>query len=332
MSVVTGGGKTFLAFQIFDLVRQSNPRAALVVLVPSVALLDQWAIAAYTTLGLRPADVALFSGEAFAVKRGVVNVAVLNTARAHDLPVGEPEDTMLVVDECHRAGAPVNARALRIPADYTLGLSATPEREFDDGFTRYVEPRLGPIVYEYDYRQARLDGVIVDFTLSNYRVRRSRREREAESPYRIAASAVVADGFSGQKLVFSERIAAADRITQLIARRGARAAAYHSHLGPAIRRRNLELFRVGQFDTLVTCRALDEGVDVPLANLAVISAGTGSVRQRIQRVGRVLRLAEGKLRADVATLYATREEAARLAGEAEAIEEVASTRWFEVDQ
>lgn len=330
MSVVTGGGKTFLAFHMFDAIRRTNPRASLVVLVPSIALLDQWAIAAQFALGLRSEDIALFSGESFAPERAIMNVAVLNTARARDLPPGNHEDTMLVVDECHRAGAPINARALRLPARYTLGLSATPEREFDDGFARYVEPRLGSIVYEYDYRQARKDGVIVNFTLHNYRVKRSRRGREAESPHRVAATAVIADGFGGRRLVFSERISAADRTAELISKRGARAAAYHSHLGPAIRRRNLELFRTGQFDTLVTCRALDEGVDVPLANAAVISAGTASLRQRIQRVGRVLRLAEGKSRADVATLYATDEEAQRLAQEAEALEEVAATRWYEV--
>ncbi len=40
---------------------------------------------------------------------------------------------------------------------------------------------------------------------------------------------------------------------------------------------------------MVTSQVLDEGVDVPDASLAVILSGTGSTRQFIQRLGRVLR-------------------------------------------
>ena len=49
-----------------------------------------------------------------------------------------------------------------------LGLSATPVREFDDGFERYIEPALGPVVYEYDYARARSEGVISPFDLHNF--------------------------------------------------------------------------------------------------------------------------------------------------------------------
>jgi len=44
----------------------------------------------------------------------------------------------------------------------------------------------------------------------------------------------------------------------------------------------------------VTSQVLDEGVDVPDASLAVVLSGTGSSRQFIQRLGRVLRKSEGK--------------------------------------
>jgi superfamily II DNA or RNA helicase len=44
----------------------------------------------------------------------------------------------------------------------------------------------------------------------------------------------------------------------------------------------------------VTSEVLDEGVDVPDASLAVILSGTGSSRQFVQRLGRVLRKMKGK--------------------------------------
>ena len=39
----------------------------------------------------------------------------------------------------------------------------------------------------------------------------------------------------------------------------------------------------------VTSRVLDEGVDVPDAELGIIMSGTGSGRELIQRLGRILR-------------------------------------------
>jgi superfamily II DNA or RNA helicase len=328
--VVTGGGKTVFALSLFERERRNNPDLQMVVIVPSLALLDQWAVLSREFLAISEADVAVFSGEEFASDRRTLNVAVINTARARPLPPGAAANTMLVVDECHRAGAPVNARALEIAAGFTLGLSATPRREFDNGFEQFVEPRLGSVVFEYDYGQARSDGVIVDFALHNFRVPPSLTRFEADSPHRIAAAAVVATRFSGQTLVFTERIGAAERISRLLDGRGSRVGTYHSHLGPAIRRRNLDLFQHGQFDTLVTCRALDEGIDVPVTNVAVIAAGTASVRQRVQRVGRVLRLANGKTHADVATLFATDREAEQLEAEADALDAIVQVQWYEV--
>ena len=56
----------------------------------------------------------------------------------------------------------------------------------------------------------------------------------------------------------------------------------------------LQGFRSGRYRRVVTSRVLDEGVDVPDASLAVILSGTGSSREFIQRLGRVLRKREGK--------------------------------------
>jgi superfamily II DNA or RNA helicase len=39
---------------------------------------------------------------------------------------------------------------------------------------------------------------------------------------------------------------------------------------------------------------LNEGVDVPAAGVAVILSGTASVREHVQRLGRILRKAPGK--------------------------------------
>jgi superfamily II DNA or RNA helicase len=63
-----------------------------------------------------------------------------------------------------------------------------------------------------------------------------------------------------------------------------------THETPADERRGiLRRFREGEYSRVVTANVLDEGVDVPDANVAVVLSGSGSEREFTQRLGRVLR-------------------------------------------
>ena len=68
-----------------------------------------------------------------------------------------------------------------------------------------------------------------------------------------------------------------------------------THMTPKEERTEiLDNFRDGKYRLIVTSKVLDEGVDVPDATRAIILSGTGSSREFIQRLGRVLRKREGK--------------------------------------
>ncbi|MCH9650553.1 MAG: DEAD/DEAH box helicase family protein [Deltaproteobacteria bacterium] len=56
----------------------------------------------------------------------------------------------------------------------------------------------------------------------------------------------------------------------------------------------LQGFNSGDFPFLVTSKVLNEGVDVPAANVGIVLSGSGSVREHVQRLGRILRRGEGK--------------------------------------
>src|SRR5205814_1573713 len=127
-------------------------------------------------------------------------------------------------------------------------------------------------------------------------------------------------------------IGEAEKIANDLKERGHSVALYHSHMGDGLRHDNLRLFRQGRFDVLVTCRALDEGVNIPEVRVAVIAGSTSTQRQRIQRLGRVLRPAPGKELAVVYTIYATEVEELRLAKEAERLSEDAQIEWRRVSQ
>ncbi|MCP8303853.1 MAG: DEAD/DEAH box helicase [archaeon] len=56
----------------------------------------------------------------------------------------------------------------------------------------------------------------------------------------------------------------------------------------------LKRFKDGRFRAIVTSKVLDEGIDVPEASLGIIVSGTGSSREFVQRLGRLLRKRKGK--------------------------------------
>src|SRR5262249_10047337 len=55
------------------------------------------------------------------------------------------------------------------------------------------------------------------------------------------------------------------------------------------RRQILLRFHNGEYPILVTSQVLNEGVNVPAANVGIVLSGTGSVREHVQRLGRLLR-------------------------------------------
>ena len=58
---------------------------------------------------------------------------------------------------------------------------------------------------------------------------------------------------------------------------------------PQERRAILAGFREGRYSKIVTGRVLNEGVDVPDANVAIVASGSSATREYIQRLGRILR-------------------------------------------
>jgi len=60
------------------------------------------------------------------------------------------------------------------------------------------------------------------------------------------------------------------------------------------REKILQAFRIGAVTKVVTSKVLDEGIDVPDARVGIILGGTGSRREFVQRLGRILRKREGK--------------------------------------
>jgi superfamily II DNA or RNA helicase len=124
---------------------------------------------------------------------------------------------------------------------------------------------------------------------------------------------------NGKKIiVFFERIASANDVEDVIAKRAANALhasliastkpiwcrVYHSELTAEKRSETLGAFRKQSAAALIVCRSLDEGLDIPEVDGAILAASTSSMRQRIQRIGRTLRRGDGTKRPVIVTLFA----------------------------
>lgn len=366
VEVITGGGKTVLAEACMLHMLSLEPSIRFIIVVPTVALLDQWHVSLQEELGVATNDIAIFSGGRQR-SAATFNLMVINTARRLVATMAQTGQFMLVVDECHRAGSEKNASALRGNFRATLGLSATPERQYDSALTEKLVPALGEVIFRYGLLRAREDGVVTPFRLVNIEVELLHDEKESydklsrrialklrgahvdgqdlpddvatllrrrarvssAATMRIPVAASLVDRHRGQRLMlFHEHIAAADRLYSVLRTRNHSATMYHTGVGSVMRRSNLRLYRQGVFDVMISCRALDEGINIPETEIAVIASATATIRQRIQRLGRVLRPAKGKTEATIYSLYATEPERLRLVDEAVALADTAQTTWL----
>jgi superfamily II DNA or RNA helicase len=360
VSVVTGGGKTFFALKCINEFQRRVAAATVLITVPTEALLDQWFEELISFFDMPPRFLNLVS-RSRPIKRGRMNIGVINTVAKLCALDNNPE-VFLVVDECHKSASPVLRGVFNIPKLASLGLSATPERPHDDWFQEVLVPNLGPVIYNYSYKEAMRDSVIVPFDLQNIlfeftddeqkeydRLTRNVRiviskygvesERAVQlllkrarfvnsSPTRIRiAIKLVARHRARKILVFHEDINACDVLFEVLRDNSIPVGIYHSKMPLTRRVHTLQEYRAGKINVLVSCRALDEGFNVPETEIGIIAASTATYRQRVQRLGRVLRPATDKTRAIIYSIVASAPEIRRLAAEAEDLKEIAKVVW-----
>lgn len=360
VEVATAGGKTFFALQCIDEWLKDNPDGKVLIIVPTTALQDQWYLSISEDLNIQEDNICTWPEKLNSQVQ--FHIMVVNTARSKAKVFKTlNKKVFLIADECHRYASAENSAALSISADATLGLTATADREFDDGLDLVLIPNLGKVIYEYTISEARKDGVVSEFEINNIKVpfmpsesveynkltrrlaqafskndqekifqlSRLRAKVSSNGQSRIPVAASLVEQNIGKRIiVFHEEIEKAEIILDILFKRGRSVAIYHSKLAAETRRDNLKLFRKGMIEILVCCRALDEGVDVPESEVAIIAASTSSNRQRIQRMGRVIRIHASKDVAKIYTIYITDREEEKLKLEEQELSSIAKFKWY----
>jgi len=113
----------------------------------------------------------------------------------------------------------------------------------------------------------------------------------AETPAKLNAVAglVPAIRDAERTLIFTQSIASANTITEELKKSGISVAVHHSQVSASEREATMTDFESGRISVLATVQTLEEGVDVPEADLAIIVASSKQRRQMIQRMGRIMR-------------------------------------------
>ena len=190
LEVFTGGGKTLLAITAMSVAAQIEPDLKVAIVAPTEALARQWILMVAKFTDIPAGQIGLMgAGGKGDLHKLRVLVCVLNSA-SKKLPAMAADivPVMLVVDECHRAGAPAFAKVLDTPAKFRMGLSATPDREeldehgeplaFDE---QRVGMALGGVVYRFSLKDARKIGWLPEYKIHHHGITL---DAEEQSKYR----------------------------------------------------------------------------------------------------------------------------------------------------
>lgn len=96
-------------------------------------------------------------------------------------PGNYAKDTLFIFDEVHGAGSSTLVENLsgRIsPYQYRLGLSATPEREYDDEGNDFLLNEIGPVIFEFTLQDAIKKGILCEFNYLPLTYRLSEEEKQ----------------------------------------------------------------------------------------------------------------------------------------------------------
>jgi len=299
--IPTGGGKTFVGLEAIRRLSLST-----LICVTTKELAEQWRDRLKEMLGI---DAGMLGDTKKEIKP--VTVAIYNSATKYIEQI-KNRFGLLVCDECHHVPAQTfKTVAISMKTPYRLALSATPKRyDMNESLIYFT---CGKIIYTANYNELvnlklasplRFFRIYVDLTSDEVMkyssidssnifsfTKLAKIAYRAEKKYYVLRKLL--EKLKNKKiLIFTQYVDQAERANK-IAREIVKSALLTGNTKN--REKIFERFKNGRLKCLVSTTVLDEGIDVPDADVAIILSGSGSERQLMQRIGRVLRYGDGKI-------------------------------------
>ena len=362
LEMATGTGKTFAALGCLNRLTQHTGRLVAVIACPYTHLVEQWrdSFEEYNsriekswrnndfTVKICSSDYPNWkkdlrreikdfnrldvSGKYFLDKLIIFTTHhTLTSSSFVELMKSVTGPTFLVADEVHALGAEIRFKNL-MKYRYRLGLSATPDRYFDDEGTKNLKEYFGGTIEKFTIDHAIEKNVLASYRyiphivhlndeeMVQYRALTRKIAKKLAAKNSLDEEKELSNFIEGERasiiaaaeekyVAFNEILEQAGplsqsliychekqltRVTDMLFERGI---VYHqiTYREPT-NKRNQILKQLAQekYDAVMAVRCLDEGVDVPSVKMGIILASTGNPRQYIQRRGRLLRKAYGK--------------------------------------
>ncbi|MFF3062066.1 DEAD/DEAH box helicase [Streptomyces sp. NPDC057909] len=226
-------------------------------------------------------------------------------------------------DEVHGLGSAGTAQRLAgfsDPIRYRLGLSATPDREYDDAGNAFIEAHIGPVLMEFGLDKAIRRGILAPFNYYPlpYDLTGDDRKRLRDVHAKKAARALAGNPMSDKDVaielarvyktsqsklpefdrfvaanpellercvVFTETQEYGQQVLDLIHKYRPDFHSYFTNEQSS----TLDRFAQGDLQCLVTCHRLSEGIDIRSLNTVVLFSSARAHLETIQRIGRCLR-------------------------------------------
>ena len=333
LEMATGTGKTRTSLRICTRLEEEDRIDSLIVTADGLDLLDQW----YSELlELRATSLSSWlvhrhfgshrRREAFAETPTRSALVISRPQLAPVLsamPARQAERTLLVHDEVHRLGSPGNRGQLAGLSEsigFMLGLSATPEREYDEEGSRFIEEHVGPVIYRFGLASAIRRGVLAAFRYFPVEYEPDAQDRSGiRDVYKLAAAKKAKGEPLSQEQIWT-RLARVHKTSR------AKLQPFRDFIAgaPELLRRCIvfvETTEYGQevleilhehrhdfrtyfsgenkdtltdfvrerLECLVTCHRLSEGIDIRSLQTVILFSSARARLETIQRIGRCLR-------------------------------------------
>ena len=335
LAMATGTGKTVTAMKIINKLFDSGEIRRVVITMYGNDLLDQWAIQIrenyknkqinyhYASQKMMKDFVMHPDDSILILSRDARNLSKLLDLFDR-LPGDYRNDTLFVFDEVHGAGSNTfveNLSGRLSPYRYRLGLSATPEREYDEAGNDFLLNEIGEVIFEFTLQDAIQKGILCEFNyiplpyvLSDEEKLKKRKIIAAFNTKKESGEPVdEKDMFTQLALVNKTAVNKLEEFESLISQRpellqkciifvqtmeyGAKlqeilvrySDKYHTYYADD-EKINLENFAAGKIDCLLTCKKVSEGIDISSVTNIILFSSDRSRLVTTQRIGRALRL------------------------------------------
>ena len=335
LAMATGTGKTVTAMKIINKLFEEGKIRRVIITMFGNDLLDQWAkqmrenyknkqiyyhYESHKEMNkfiMHPDNAILL------ISRDAGNLSKLLTLFSR-APGDYKNDTLFIFDEVHGAGSSSFVENLtgRIsPYRYRLGLSATPEREYDDTGNEFLQTEIGDIIFTFSLEDAIKKGILCEFdyvplpyVLTDEEKTKKKKIIAAFNAKKEAGEPVdEKDMFTQLSMVNKTAINKIDEFEVWVSKNPALLKKciifvqtkdygellqdvlvkytdrYHTYYADDEKSR-LDDFAEGRIECLLTCKKISEGIDISSVTNIFLFASDRSKLVTTQRIGRALRL------------------------------------------